>query len=86
MSKPNKFSGMMNEFCVGQGYCGSVVRGKHMHVSDFIPDSGQITAAQFVDWLILAEGMNEYSVDHKKLRQIFIKHMGAKSVDAHKLR
>lgn len=91
MSKPTKFDGMMHEFCVGYGWCGAIVDGKDLHVTDFVPESGIVTADQFVCWLIKADGLDpeELSSQVKKwqkdLRAVFIKHMGSDAVDAAEL-
>ncbi|MEO0551146.1 MAG: hypothetical protein AAFZ91_14590 [Pseudomonadota bacterium] len=88
MAKPNKFDGMMHEFCVEQGWCGSIVDGKALHVTDFIPENGPVTADEFVDWLIKADGLDpgEGSSQVKrwksKLKVIFIKHMGSDCIEA----
>jgi len=89
MDRPNTFDGMMYEYCVRRGWCGSVKDGKPLHVSDFIPDTGPVFAHEFVGWLILAEGFdtNYLSMSEiKSLIAVFVKHMGAEVLDASKLR
>ncbi len=82
------YDALMQEVCVDQGWCGSVVNGKPMHVDFFIPDEGFVTADQFVDWLFMAEGLDpearpEYYAAHKKsLRAAFVRHMGNDVVEA----
>jgi hypothetical protein len=49
----------MHAVCVGHGYCGGVHGNKFMHVTDFIPQSGNVTADQFVEWVFQAEYENE---------------------------
>ena len=88
-TKPN-FDTLMNAVCVGHGYCGSLQDGGFLHVTDFIPKRGQVTAEQFVDWLFMAEGSswvgNTTAMRHREtLRQYFILHMGGGAVDARKL-
>jgi hypothetical protein len=67
------------------GFCGSVMGdGSPSHVSDFIPQTGTVTADQFAEWVMLAEGLepfagSEYQASFKKL---FIQHMGSEAVDA----
>lgn len=88
MPKPNRFDGLLHECCVGYGWCGSVSNGKPLHVTDFIPATGIVTADDFVDWLLVADGVDpkETSSRVKKwktdLRAVFVKHMGADQVDA----
>ncbi len=89
MGRPNAFDGMMYEYCVGLGYCGSVIDGKPLHVTDFIPEAGPVSAKQFVRWLVTAEfGVDpgEYDYSEFRLAAVFIKHMGADVVDASRLR
>jgi len=89
--KPS-FDALMNEVCVGQGWCGSVVNDKPLHVTLFIPENGPVTAEQFVDWLFEADGVDPYAdlekwQKHKgALRDAFIRHMGSDVVDAADLR
>lgn len=78
----------MGEVCVRCGFCGSYVDGTPSHVGDFIPSSGPVTADQFVDWLIIAEGLDLTAFSEhraplrRRLRAAFIQHMGAEVVDA----
>jgi hypothetical protein len=64
-----------------------------VHLRDFIPDTGSVTADQFVEWLILADGVDLNRVGSSQLKQwrrelkaVFVKHMGAEVVDAAQLR
>ena len=92
MSGSRNDDSLRHEVCVGQGWCGGTVDGKPAHVDDFIPESGQVTAEQFVDWLFRAEGMDpvvdlELWQKHKDgLKTAFVRHMGADVVDASMLR
>lgn len=92
MAKPSAFDAMMHELCVGKGWCGSVIDGAPSHVTDYIPDKGEVSAEQFVDWLIKADG-EDPSQNSPQMRRVktalidvFIKYMGAQSVDAARLR
>ena len=77
MGKPNKYDGMMHDYCVMHGWCGGVVNGEALHVSDFIPEQGIVSADQFVTWLMKAEGANPSDLAVRKdLIRIFMKHMG----------
>jgi|JI6StandDraft_1071083.scaffolds.fasta_scaffold350185_2 hypothetical protein len=92
MSGSTNFESLMHDVCVGQGWCGGTVDGKPAHVDDFIPESGQVTAEQFVDWLFRAEGLDplvnlETCQRHKdSLKDAFVRHMGADVVDASMLK
>ena len=77
----------MQEYCVGSGYCGSVIDGKPSYVTDYLPKKGLIAADQFVNLLIQAEGMDfyefsvRYNKKYKNLIKVFTKHMGTYEVD-----
>ena len=93
MGRPNSFDGMMHEFCVGLGWCGCVKAGKPLHVTDFIPETGPVSADQFARWLIIADGLDPEELCASELRRwlpqlaaVFVKHMGADVIDASKLR
>jgi hypothetical protein len=91
MSKKPNFDTLLTAVCAGHGYCGSVQDGRFVHVTDFIPDSGQVTAEQFVDWVFIADGNrwigDPIAMKHREtLRAYFIFHMGADVVDARRLR
>ncbi len=47
MARPNKFDGMMYEFCTGLGWCGGAKDGKPLHVTKFIPETGPVSADEF---------------------------------------
>jgi hypothetical protein len=87
MGRPNKFDGMMHEFCVGLGFCGGERNGEPLHVTDFIPESGPVSADDFAKWLLTADGLDP---DDRhwivRLKAVFIRHMGADVVDASMLR
>jgi hypothetical protein len=88
MTVNTRYNALMGEVCVRYGFCGSCVDGTPSHVGDLIPSSGPVTADQFVDWLVIADGLDLTSFsEHRKplkrqLRAAFIKHMGAEVVDA----
>lgn len=58
MARTSKFDGMMQEVCVGMGFCGSHKEGKPLRVTQFIPAQGRVTAEEFAEWLLTAEAMN----------------------------
>ena len=86
------YNALMREVCVGHGWCGGLLDDEPSHVDHFIPESGPVTADQFVDWLFEAEGMDPYDElekwqKHKDaLRDAFIRHMGSEVVDASTLK
>ena len=87
------YNRLQEAVCNGMGFCGSVVDGKPSHVDDYIPESGEVTADQFIDWLFKAEGMGyppdfgpRFSSSYKDLKHLFIKHMGSERVDASRLK
>ena len=67
--------------------------GVPSHVDDFIPESGEVTADQFIDWLFKAEGMGypddfdpRYSTYYNDLKRMFVECLGSDRVDASKLK
>jgi hypothetical protein len=70
------------------GFCGSVdADGNPKRVDDYFPDSGSVTAKQFAQWVVLAEGLepfdgSNYQADFEKL---FVEHLGSDVVDVGRL-
>jgi len=91
MTDRGPFDALMREVCVERGWCGSIVDDRPMHVTDFLPASGTVTADQFVGWLFDADGVdpNEDLAKWQKhmhaLRDAFVRHMGGTSVDVARL-
>lgn len=84
------FDALMHEVCVERGG-GSVVDDRPMHLTDFLPESGEVTADQFADWIFEADGVDP-DEDREKwqrhiddLRDAFKRHMGEFSVDVQQL-
>jgi hypothetical protein len=88
MARPNSFDGMMYEFCAGLGWCGCVKDGKPLHVTQFIPVAGLVSADEFAKWVIMADGLDpdQHRSWMPQLKAVFVKHMSADVVDARKLR
>jgi hypothetical protein len=92
MGCPNAFDGMLYEFCVALGWCGCVKDGKRLHITDFIPETGPVSADQFARWLIMADGLDPAQPTSEirrwihQLKSVFVKHVGADVIDASKLR
>lgn len=86
------FDALMDEVCVGLGFCGCIKRGRPLHVSRFIPSSGPVRADQFAEWVFLADDMNPNSRPERwekiraKVEDAFVRHMGGDVVDASLLR
>jgi hypothetical protein len=82
------YDALMEEICVGLGFCGCIKDGRPLHVRQLIPSSGPVTADQFVEWVFLADNMNPNTRPMRwenlkgKVRQAFLRHMGAEVVDA----
>lgn len=91
MSKTG-FDALMDEVCVGLGFCGCIKRGRPLHVSRFIPSSGPVRADQFAEWVFLADDMNPNSKPERwekiraKIEDAFVRHMGGAVADASLLR
>lgn len=93
MGRPNAFDGMMDEFCVGLGWCGAVKDGEPLHVTDFILETGPVSADEFARWIIIADGIDPDRLSAsgarrwmRQLKAVFVKHMGSDVVDASYLR
>lgn len=92
MSGNPDYNALMHEVCVGRGWCGGIVNGKPSHVDDLIPETGPVSAEQFVEWLFQADGVDPSSepakwAKHKDaLREAFVRHMGADVIDASALK
>ena len=86
------YDALMDEVCVGLGFCGCIKRGRPLHVGRFIPSSGPVRADQFAEWVFLADDMNPNSKPERwekvkaKIEAAFVRHMGADVVDAGLLR
>jgi len=81
------YDALLHEVCVRLGYCGCIKDGEPLHVDDFVPAAGLVTADQFAEWVVLADNLTPSSNPHlKDIRQAFVRHMGAESVDATLLR
>jgi len=87
---PSPFDLLLWDICVGQGFCGGLVNGEPTHVTDLLPTGGMVTAEQFAQLAIKAEG-DSRSPDEKhdrwvsRLSAAFIEHMGAPSMPAEML-
>lgn len=86
------FERLMNVVCVRLGYCGCVKDGEALHVTDFMPKHGSVTADQFADWVLLADGFNldelsQAEREHREeIKAAFIEHMGREKLSAKHLR
>ena len=86
MNRKSAYDTLLNEVCVDLGFCGSVANGEPLHVDQFIPECGPVSADQFVDWIFRAEGINPDGEDCRRhaasIREAFVRHMGSDVVDA----
>ncbi len=91
MTDRDPFDALMHEVCVERGWCGSVLDERRMHVTDFLPANGSVTADQFVGWLFAADGVDpnddlpKWQPHIDALRDSFIRHMGSPSVNVERL-
>lgn len=90
--EPTGYGALMDQVCVGLGFCGSIKHGRPLYVDLLIPPTGPVTADQFVEWVFLADDMNPDEEPERwqrckhAIRGAFVKHMGAEIVDATRLR
>lgn len=88
MQKKTGYTHLLQTVCVDLGFCGCVKDGKPLHVHDFIPQEGTITADDFVEWVFLADALDltdritRQSTSRKAIREAFVKHMGGDEADA----
>lgn len=84
------FDALMRTACVDWGFCGCIKRNEHLHVTMLIPPNGPVHAAQFAEWLLLADNLNpnlpEFDRHKAALNAAFVDHMGGEVVDAAMLR
>ena len=90
MNDKSRYDQLLDEICINLGFCGSVVNGEPLHVDRFIPQSGLVSADEFVDWVFQAEGWDpgeEDTLKHRaSIRDAFDRHMGSEVVDAQALK
>lgn len=86
---PSPFDLLLWHICVGSGWCGGIVGGVPTHVTDLLPKSGTVTARQFAELAIRADGWPDGEpFEEKHLHQLetaFITRMGAASAEAEAL-
>ena len=87
------YNRLMREVCVGRGWCGGIVDGEPSHVDDFIPETGTVTADEFIDWLFKADAYDpaleppdRVAAFRTDLFDLFVEIMGARQVDASQLK
>jgi len=92
MTDQSALEALMHEVCVERGWCGSVVDGQPLHVTDFLPEKGAVTADQFAGWLFAADGVDpdedraKWQTHLDGLREAFVRHMGAEATDVERLK
>ncbi|WP_447728327.1 hypothetical protein [Sphingomonas koreensis] len=78
---PSAFDRLSRDICVRGGWCGGVVDGARTTVDDLLPASGRITARDFAQLVIKADGGDELEKHLHWLEEKFIEFLGASSVD-----
>lgn len=81
---PAPFDNLLWDICVKLGFCGSVIDDEPSHVCDLIPESGSVTAEQFADLVMQAEGFAKDSW-RESLAARFVEHFGEAVVPAERL-
>jgi hypothetical protein len=60
MTRAPGYNALMHQICVDYGYCGGLDEdGNFSHVDHYIPETGPVTAAQFTEWVFLADAMKD---------------------------
>ena len=81
---------LLTYVCVSLGFCGSVVDDQPLHVGQFLPETGTLTAEDFADALFKAEGLDPEGSTARRfrsnVRDAFVRHMGVSAIDASLLR
>lgn len=79
--------------CVKYGLCDpSLIRGEPRDLSNYIPAAGNVTAAQYIEGLLMVSGFDPvtqqdvFRESTEMYRSVFVKHMGKAEVDASLLR
>lgn len=87
---PSAWHRLTWDICVNGGWCGGIVDGNPTTVDDLLPRTGEISAQQFAEFVIRADGWpNGEQFEDKHLRWLeakFIEHLGAASVGTEVLR
>jgi len=87
MERSSAYDRLLQQVCIGLGYCGSVIDGEPSHVDMFIPEEGPVTADEFVEWVFRAEGLEAAGGEHsRQIREAFVQHMGGEVVEARLLK
>ncbi|GGY36088.1 hypothetical protein GCM10007148_00240 [Parvularcula lutaonensis] len=68
VAERSPFGQLMRRLCPDLGLCGTVRRGKPLHVSMLIPREGRISADEFACLAILADGGNPFDSRAKSSR------------------
>lgn len=80
MGKSTKFDGLLHKLCVGWGFCGGDKRA-----TDLLPPAGSITASEFADFVLHAEGAQPldslWQDWHEKIAKEFLQIYGHEPID-----
>jgi hypothetical protein len=88
MKDTKQISDLLDFICFECGLCGCLKGDKPLHVLDIIPSEGPVNADNFVEWALLGDDVNpndDYAISQQikpKIREAFIRIMGAETVDA----
>jgi hypothetical protein len=80
---PSPFESLLWDICANLGFCGGLVKGEPTHVSDLLPAAGSISAEEFANFAMRAEGDWPIADDarlgrwRERLQAKFIEHLGA---------
>nr|WP_176702972.1 hypothetical protein [Paracoccus aminophilus] len=91
--KPTDFDRLAYEMCVKYGLCNpSLIHGEPRDLSNYIPATGNVTASQYIEGLLMVSGFDPVAQEDvfrewtEMYRSVFVKHMGKEVVDASLLR
>lgn len=74
------YDSLLNDVCVRLGFCGSVVHDEPLHIEQFLPQTGGLSADDFADALFKAEGLDPEGSEARRfrpsVRDAFVRHMG----------
>lgn len=81
---------LLREVCVGLGFCGSVIDDRPLHVDQFLPASGLVSADDFATAVFKAEGWDPHGAEAQRHRpkicEVFVRHLGRRAAEIHRMR
>lgn len=86
---PSPQDNLLWDICINGGWCGGLVDGKPCHVLDLIPATGMVTAREFAELAVRADGWPPADALPEKYLQWlegkFVEHLEAEAVSCEKL-